>query len=81
MNYLPTGVSCWVDDLGFLYVGPLPGGPPGKPYLRFDGINYRLRADWTWTWLNMWNVAPYPFDKANTLLDMYVEHALNECKP
>lgn len=73
MKFIPPEAQAWVDDCGFVYVGPLPGGMPLKPYVRFDGVDSYGQVQWTWTGIHYGVLSPYPTEKVDELITWSIE--------
>lgn len=72
-KFIPPEAPAWVDDMGFVYIGPLPGGMPRMPYVRFDGVDAYNQVQWTWTGIHYGELFPYPNEKVNDLIQWSIE--------
>ena len=73
LKHLDTKVGYCVDEMGYLWCGPLPGGPKGLQYLRFEGVNMEMRLQWIWRRKSRPPEAcEYTPQQADSIVDFYL---------
>lgn len=84
---LPKEAQYWVDDMGYLWAGPVEGGPgktedmPAKRYLRFEGVREGKYVDNiipVWKFRSRFHppgACEYTVEQAEKIVNLHVFHA------
>lgn len=76
LKHLDPTARYWVDDMGYLWCGPVEGGHRGYKYLRYEGVTATGRPSWRWRSKFLPPGAEeYTPAQADGIVDLYLYHA------